>query len=180
MVTPPSSRRNGEALVACAPILTRYIRRRVRSAEEAAELFQEVSLLVLRTPRAPDDDSCFVAWCKGLARNTLAHHYRGKLRRAIFLERAEPEAAALLGWLPGDPEHEALTRQRLQRLFAEVDESAVRLMLERYLLGKSAEEIASRLAQSPASIRMRLMRARSALLRGDTSTDGWLRKELCP
>jgi RNA polymerase sigma-70 factor, ECF subfamily len=180
MVTPPSPRRNSEALVACAPILTRYIRRRVRSDEEAADLFQEVSLLVLRTMRSPDDDSCFVAWCKGLARNTLAHHYRGKLRRAILLERAEPEAAAFLGSLPGDPEHEALTRQRLERLFAEVDHSAARLMLERYLLGKSAEEIARRLAQSPASIRMRLMRLRTALLRGDTSTTAGRRKSVSP
>jgi RNA polymerase sigma factor (sigma-70 family) len=173
MGTPPRSDRRGEELVACAPSLARYIRRRVRTEEEAAEVFQDVCLLVLRTRRSPDDDSCFVAWCKGLARNTLAHFYRGKLRRAVLLDRAEPEAAALLGSLPEDPERQTLTRQQLERLFAETDESAVRLMLERYLLGKSAEEIAHRLAQSPASIRMRLMRIRTALLRSNAGLDGW-------
>jgi RNA polymerase sigma factor (sigma-70 family) len=169
MIDPSSSERHGAALVACATILARYIRRRVRSDEEAAEVFQEVSLLVLRTPRPRGSDGCFVAWCKGLARNTLAHHYRTKHRRALLLDRAEPEAATLLGWVPGDPEQQAQTKEQLERLFAGVDENAARLMLERYLLGESAEEIASRLALSPAAIRMRLMRARTALRRGDPS-----------
>jgi RNA polymerase sigma factor (sigma-70 family) len=166
MVSPSSPERH-EALVACASTLARYIRRRVRSDEEAAEVFQEVSLLVLRTPRSRADHGCFVAWCKGLARNTLAHHYRGKQRHAVLLGRAEPEAAAFHGWAPVDPEEQALTRERLERLFAGVDEKVTRLMLERYLLGESAEEIARRLAQSPAAIRMRLMRVRAALRRGD-------------
>ena len=165
------TRQQSEAFLACSPVIVRYIRRRVGDAEEAAEVFQDVSLLVLRTPRLTSDQSCFIAWCMGLARNTLAHHYRTKRRRAALLDRAEPEGAELLGQAPSDPEQQIAHRQQLSRLLSGVDERSRLLVLERYLLGKSAEEIASLSTLSATAVRMRLMRARTALLRGDTHHD---------
>jgi len=71
----------------------------------------------------------------------------------------------LMGRRVLDPERALTVREALGKVFERVDEKSERLILERYLLGQSAQEIAERLAQSPTAIRMRLMRLRSAAKR---------------
>ena len=150
----------------CADAIARYIRRRVRDEDLAAELFQEVSILLLGQLSEPPIGQAFDAWGRGVARNVLAHHFRKQRRQASLLNRAEPEGYTLLAQAPHDPEHSFATRELLTRLFAGIDERSRRLMVERYLVGRSADEIAEQAEQSPSSVRMKLMRVRGAVRRG--------------
>lgn len=157
----------------CADSIARYIRRRVKNDDEAAELFQEVSILLLGQLGEPPAGQSFDGWCRGIARNVLAHHFRTQRRQASLLHRAEPEAHTLLAQAPHDPEHTFATRELLTRLFAEVDEHSRRLLVARYLMGHSADEIAEQAEQSPTSVRMKLMRVRGAVRKGRPKADSW-------
>lgn len=141
--------------------LRAYIRRRVRDAAEAEEIFQELSLVVLRHRSGPKDMARFTAWCHALARHLLAHHFRSKRRRASLLSRVELESAGFETSHRVDPERAASARELLGLLGNRLDPKARELLSLRYLLGESAEEIALRLDQSPTAVRMRLMRLRS-------------------
>jgi RNA polymerase sigma factor (sigma-70 family) len=170
---PSSVTHNFSQFMECAASIGRYIRRRVRDRDEAAELFQEVSILLLSRPGAPPAGQRFDSWCRGVARNVVAHHFRRQRRQASLLHRAKPEGHTLLAQAPHDPESSFATRELLDRLFADIDERSRRLMLERYMLGRSAEEIAQQAEQSPTSVRMKLMRVRGAVLRVWPAADSW-------
>ena len=154
---------NFSQFMRCADGVSGYLRRRVRNPEVAAELFQEVSIVVLRHPGAPAEGQSFCAWFRGIARNAVAHHFRHQRRQASLLSRAEPEAHSLLAQAPHDPERSFEVRELLDHILTGVDERSRKLMVERYLLGRSTKEIAHGAAQSPTAIRMKLMRARDAL-----------------
>lgn len=95
----------------------------------------------------------------------LAHHFRAKRRRANLLTRVELEYARSEESPGPDPERAATARETLRILGSELDPSASELLLQRYFLGQSAEEIGQELEQSPTTVRMRLMRLRSAVKR---------------
>jgi RNA polymerase sigma-70 factor, ECF subfamily len=168
---PPNISDNFSQFLDCADAIARYIRRRVRDDDEAAELFQEVSILLLGPLGEPPTGQNFDAWCRGVARNVLAHHFRKQRRQASLLNRAEPEGHTLLAQAPHDPEHAFATRELLTRLFADIDERSRGLMIERYLMGRSADEIAAEAEQSPSSVRMKLMRVRGAVRKGGRTAD---------
>lgn len=164
---------NFSQFLECADSIARYIRRRVKDDDEAAELFQEVSILLLGQLGEPPAGQGFDAWCRGIARNVLAHHFRTQRRQLSLLNRAEPEAHTLLAQPPHDPEHTFATRELLTRIFAGVDEHSRRLLVARYLMGHSADEIAEQAEQSPTSVRMKLMRVRGAVRKGRPKADSW-------
>ena len=167
---PSSPNDNLNQFLDCAGSIARYVRRRVKDADAAAEIFQDVSLLVLRRQTALAGGD-FYAWCHGVARHAIARHFRKERRQASLLTRVEPEGHALLAQAPHDPESSFATRELLDQIFTGVDERSRRLMIERYLLGRSAEEIAERAAQSPSAVRMKLMRVRGAVLKGRRRAD---------
>jgi len=143
-----------------------YIRRRIQNAAEAEEVFQDLSLLVVRHHTGPRDLEHFSAWCHSLARHVLAHHFRSKRRRANLLSRVELERIVFETSHRIDPERAASARQQLRMMQDNLDPQARDLLSQRYLLGKSTQEIARRLEQSPTAIRMRLMRLRARAKRG--------------
>jgi RNA polymerase sigma factor (sigma-70 family) len=144
-----------------AKSLRAYIRRRVDDLTEAEEVFQDLSLIVLRHRSGPKDMERFNAWCHALARHVLAHHFRTKRRRANLLSRVELESAGFETSHRVDPERAASARELLRILGKRLDPKAQELLSQRYLLGESTEEIALRLEQSPTAVRMRLMRLRT-------------------
>ncbi|HWZ92351.1 MAG TPA: sigma-70 family RNA polymerase sigma factor [Polyangiaceae bacterium] len=144
-----------------AKSLYAYIRRRVDDQTDAEEVFQDLSLLVLRHRSGPKDVERFNAWCHCLARHVLAHHSRAKRRRANLLSRVELESAGFVTCHRLDPERAASARELLRILGKRLDPQARELLSQRYLLGESSEEIALRLEQSPTAVRMRLMRLRT-------------------
>jgi RNA polymerase sigma-70 factor, ECF subfamily len=148
-----------------AKSLRAYIRRRVCDATEADEVFQELSLIVIRDRSDFRDIERFPAWYRALARNVLAHHFRSERRRAGLLSRVELEAASSNTTHCLDPERSVSAREILSTLATRLEPDARELLLQRYLLGESAQEIALRLEQSPSAVRVRLMRLRSLVKR---------------
>ena len=148
-----------------AKTLNAYIRRRVADSAEADEIFQELSLVVLRHATGPDEVENFSAWCHSIARHVVAHHFRAKRRRARLLDRVELEGFACESSQCLDPERAASARELLKLVGKRLDPQSRELLSQRYLLGESTGEIAEPLAQSEASVRMRLMRLRSAAKR---------------
>lgn len=173
MRDPASINDNFSRFLGCAKSIARYIRRRVKDPEVAAELFQDVSILLLAQPGAAPAGQDFERWCRGIARNVLAHHFRTQRRQVALLNRAEPEGHTLLAQAPHDPEHTFATRELLTRIFDNIDERSRGLMIERYLMGRSADEIAKQAAQSPTSVRMKLMRVRGAVKSVRPKADSW-------
>lgn len=55
--------------------LNAYIRRRVGDSPEADEIFQELSLVVLRHATGRDEVENFSAWCHAIARHVVARHF---------------------------------------------------------------------------------------------------------
>jgi RNA polymerase sigma factor (sigma-70 family) len=156
-----SSQERWRLFLGNAKVLRAFIRRRVRDPAETDEVFQELSLVVLRHCSDPKEIEQFTAWCHALTRNVLAHHFRTKRRRANLLSRLELERVAFETRYEVDPERSASARELLVRLKKRLDPRARDLLSLRYLLGESTEEIAMRLERSPTAVRMRLMRLRS-------------------
>lgn len=138
--------------------LRSYIRRLVRDASDADDIVQDVSLIALDKTRRPEDARQLMAWCKGLARNVVAHFYRTQLRRRKHL--AEYALATATRRNVAVPEDVVAVRELVGNAVSSLDERSVELLRDRYVLEKTAVEIADRVGGSPAAIRMKLMRLR--------------------
>jgi RNA polymerase sigma factor (sigma-70 family) len=150
-----------ERLIRCLPMLRTYVRRLVGDSDTASEVLQNVSVTILTTTGSPTDVGGFSAWCRGVARNVAAYELRSRRRLQHILPVGDDLAEA-----PdpiADPEDNAASRTNLERLTGHLDPTAFELLYRRYVLGESAKDLATELAQSPAALRMRLMRLRSHL-----------------
>jgi RNA polymerase sigma factor (sigma-70 family) len=142
-------------------MLRSYIRRFVRDPQDAADILQEVGLLVVQMDGAPVEARHFAGWCRIVARNVIAHFHRSRQRRNNLLAALESSHPPLRG----TPEDLAAARELVAGAFDGLDEQSRDLLVIRYVFEENASEIAERLRQSPASVRMRLMRLRGTLKR---------------
>jgi RNA polymerase sigma factor (sigma-70 family) len=159
--------RRAERLIRCLPMLRAYVRRLVGDSEVARDVLQNVSVTILTIAESPADIAGFSAWSRGVARNVAAYELRSRRRAQTVLPVGDDLADApdpLAG-----PEDNAASRNKLQRLAGGLDPQAIELLFRRYVLGESAKDLANELAQSPAALRMRLMRLRT-LLRANRRT----------
>jgi len=156
-----TSPEQAERLIRCLPMLRGYVRRLVSDRDIASDVLQNVSLTILSTPGSPEDIAGFSAWCRGVARNVAAYELRAR-RRASHIFPVGDALAQAPDPEP-DPENNTASRTNLERLAEHLDAGAVELLFRRYVLGESAKDLAIELAQSPAALRMRLMRLRSHL-----------------
>lgn len=146
------------------PQVAAYVRSLIASHEDAADVLQELSLALLLRGGAPAEPTDLLRWCRGTARNLALHHWRSARRHSeIFSSRLEHEHADTV-------EHSSLERAvvdrvSIMRCLRCLDGHSRRLLLLRYVAGKTSAEIARRSHQSPAAVRMRLMRVREDLRR---------------
>lgn len=154
-------------------LLLGYVFALVGDRSDAEDILQEVGVVALTRAEAPDEPAAFSAWCRGVARNLVLHHWRTKRRRP----QAAPEALFDLAdqaYAEADQHSDAWERQRraLARCFERLGSHARDLLSWRYVDDLSADEIARRQGKTGVSVRMKLMRIRKALLRCmDRSTE---------
>ena len=143
------------------PMLRAYIRRLVRNDESAQEVMQETCFRVLRSEAAPEDGDRFSAWCRGVARHVAAREHR-KIRRDAGELVSEDEADKTPD-PRGTPENYVYACEKLAQATVELDNDGVELLVRRYVYEEKVSDLADERALSPAALRMRLMRLRSAL-----------------
>jgi RNA polymerase sigma factor (sigma-70 family) len=150
-----------ELLEACLPSLMTYVRRLVGDPEVARDVMQNVSVTVLTAAEAPSNDGQFAAWCRGVARNLAAYERRTRRRSQAMI--AEEELEKVRPDTETNPEESTNSRKVLRSLVGELEAGEFELLVRRYVLEEDSNELASDLEQSPAALRMRLMRLRAIL-----------------
>ncbi len=138
----------------------RYLRVRLQSEEDAADLTQQVFLKALNAlPRYQSRHTPFAAWLFTIARHILADRFR---RRPVIL----PLEAA--GDLLSDHEMEAALLQResieqLALLLNSLTPDARDLLALRFAAGLTTPEIAAILGKRPEAVRKSLSRLLQSL-----------------
>jgi DNA-directed RNA polymerase specialized sigma24 family protein len=156
-LAPPSSSRWNQFLDQRAS-LAKLVRLLVGNPDDAADLLQDVSLLILNHPTGPRDPTCFPAWCRALARNVAANHWRAANRRAahtLFVDPGSVETETGLA----SPELMTVCREQLGPL-RDLDAPSLELLIRRHIFGETATELARSYHCSPTAIRMKLKRLR--------------------
>jgi RNA polymerase sigma-70 factor (ECF subfamily) len=145
-------------------MLMDYVRGLVRDPHDADDLFQEVGVKILAKSSVPQGDAAFAAWARGVARNTVLHHWRAKRRRRVIpssrlldvVDRAYQEADA--------GADEMTDRRRvLEDCIRGVPEKTRKILKMRYCEGLKSATIAERLRSTATAVRMTISRVRREL-----------------
>lgn len=158
----PDSTRRSELLVRCIPMLRSQVRRLVSDRESAHDLLQEVILTILSDTACPEDTAHFAEYCRSIANDVAAREQYGSDVQAAFPESLSDDELPEPPDPLGDPEHAADTREELARAVDRLKDDALELLVRRYVFEENANELARAMAKSPAALRVRLMRLRSA------------------
>jgi RNA polymerase sigma factor (sigma-70 family) len=143
------------------PMLRAFVRRFVSDREQASEVLQEVSVQIL-AGQGPAEPERFAAWCRGVARHVISHQWRLR-RRALAEMPLEAELMDEISNPFADPEGNLDARVWMARIIDGLDTEGLELLYRRYVLEETGKELADELSQSPAAVRMRLMRLRTAV-----------------
>ena len=167
--------RNGDAAAFGAlydryqPEIVRYLTNRVRDAEAAEDLAQQVFLKAWQAiPRYQQRGAPFKAWLYRMAHNQMVDHFRSR-RVTTDLEGVE---------LPEEPEAEARVLQqelygRLRHALERLSEDHQQVLVLRFLMEKSAREIGEIMGRKEVTVRGLQLRALRAL-RSEIETMGGL------
>lgn len=143
-------------------------RRHFRDSGVADEVAQEVFVQLFRSIANFRGDSSLRTWVLAVTRNQIRVYMRNESRRkqrsAILVSPELLEAEQAIG--DPDPflfEDAKLERAALQRCLAKLAERPRRIVEDFYFNGRSAESLAADRQQTPAAIRMLLMRVRKKL-----------------
>jgi RNA polymerase sigma-70 factor, ECF subfamily len=140
-----------------------YLRTRTASADDAADLLQQVFLQALdRIDQYKPKQGPFVAWLFGIARHVASNHNRR--RRPTVPWDLVPEVLRPIS--NDDPESHALHNESLARLsdiFASLDRDRRELLVLRYVVGLSFAEIGPIVGKSEAATRQQVSRLLRAL-----------------
>jgi RNA polymerase sigma-70 factor (ECF subfamily) len=142
--------------------LSAYIRKLVSNPADVADLLQEVGLVVLYHADVPSDARQFSAWCRGVARNVVSHHWRSARRHSEVFSVTDVASETPDVGVRSTEDLMAL-RRALVECLDELDDQSRMLLALRYRDGKTSGEIARQLRQSPGAVRMKIMRVRETL-----------------
>ena len=139
-----------------------YLESLLSSREDAADLLQDVGMVLLARDQVPPDEATFVCWCRGIARNLALHHWRAAHRYNEVFADSDPEAVesdAASEWL----EEGVADRESVCACLRDLDEQTRSMLIKRYVDEETSREIGRELRQSPAAVRMKIKRARAAI-----------------
>ncbi len=146
-------RHRSELLVRCVPMLRATLRELLEDQELESEALQEVIVRVLSAHVAPEDLPTFADHSRRIAMDVA--------RRAALVG-AEPEFGDEPEDPWSDPEGAVDTREQLELLLHNLGEDGRELLVRRYVFGENASELAFSRSQTPAALRVRLMRLRGS------------------
>ena len=151
-----------------APALLAYFERRVRPAEDAADLLSETMIVAWRRADVvPADEQQARMWLFGVARNTLSTHRRGQGRRDALTDElrsqlsTQPKTASIRGRHEEDPRVDMV--RELVAALPEVDREIFALVIWD---GFSLADVAEILAMPAGTVRSRYSRARANVRNG--------------
>jgi len=136
------------------PQLEAYVRQLVPDPEDAADLVQDVALVVMNQRSSPRNEARFSSLCRGIARHLLLHRQRENNRRQ------HAGWAPTTGTLEADPITSTAT---VHELLEGMDDTSRSLLIGRVLMGESSRQVAGRLHVSAPAVRMRLKRLRDRM-----------------
>lgn len=145
--------------------LRRVIARYVRDAANVDDVFQEVSLKVLRRLDSVRDLAALRGWLFQLARNACLDFLRREDRRQAISQEALSDHSAV-GELGRNPGEMFLTRERVdavRRALERLPASQREVITLRIDEGLDHEAIAARLGISRQAVEVRLCRGRATL-----------------
>ncbi len=145
-----------------APRIRLYGLRHLRDESAAADLVQEVLLILLAAVRDGrlTDPAAIDRFAFGTSRNLVARFRRGEHRTRNFERAAEP---LLESGLP--PAYSAIDAARLAACLGQVDARGQRVVLRTFQDEASAEELAAELGTTPGNVRVIRHRVLAALQR---------------
>src|SRR5450631_2662899 len=152
----------GALLIDCMPRLRAFVHRIVGDRETENELLQEISLRAL-AGEGPCEADFFLAWSCGIARNVIGIEWRRRRRARAELPIEDDAVADVLFDPAAHLDNCVAARESLLQAMNDLDPEGLDLLIQRYILGKPGKDLAEELEVSPAALRMRLMRLRSAL-----------------
>lgn len=149
------------------PVVVRYVRARIGSAERsglsADDVAQEVCLAAIQAlPRYQDQGRPFLAFVYGIASHKVADAHRAAARNRSEPTEVVPERYSL----EAGPEQMALqsdSAARMNRLLAVLPEKQREILTLRIVVGLSAEETADAVGSTPGAVRVAQHRALARL-----------------
>lgn len=151
-----------EALVrACGARVLAYLCRRLPSAEDAADAYQDTLTTAWRKVHtAPTDPTEALPWLLAVARRTAANHRRASTRRLAATDRLAVELAAGGGGGVAALGVDDTATARVTEVVATLGEDDREVVALTYWDGLTADQVAVVLGVRPATVRKRLERAR--------------------
>ena len=156
-----------EVVETIRPIVVRYVRARIGSAERvglsADDVAQEVCLAAIQAlPRYQDQGRPFLAFVYGIASHKVADAHRAAGRN-----RSEPTAEVPERFsLDDGPEQMAInsdSKARMEKLLAVLPDKQREILTLRIVVGMSAEETAEAVGSTPGAVRVAQHRALARL-----------------
>jgi RNA polymerase sigma-70 factor (ECF subfamily) len=142
--------------------LYRYAVSLVLDHDTAADMVQDAFVRAYINLRTCRDHDRFRAWLFQTLRHRCLDHLKEASRKNIPLEQAGPIADGAEG--PADRMERAGLRQEIKRALATLSDSQREAFLMHYVEGLSYEAMAELLDASVSALKMRVMRAREALV----------------
>jgi RNA polymerase sigma factor (sigma-70 family) len=136
-------------------LIRRAARRFAATTDDADDIVQDTAVVVFAHDQGPPDAERFVGWCCTVARH-LALHRRRSEARAVDLKECFQHYS--MAFADHDPERTLAAQSLLETGLDRLDEEALSLLWNRFVLEETSVEVASRLNISAMAVRMRLSR----------------------
>jgi len=142
------------------PRVRAFALRRTRDAALAADVAQDVTMIVIEALREGrvEDPSRLAAFALGVARNVVVAAQRGERRRSALLEQFAPTLAEV-----ATIEEHGVDRAKLEGCMNKLPPRARTILSLTFFADRSADEIARELASEAGAVRVARHRALAAL-----------------
>ena len=150
-----------EIYQAYSGLILAYAARRTGDVSDASDVVAETFTVAWRRLEDIPAGEQARPWLYGVARRVLANQRRSAKRRRRLHDRLQSEPSGLVGSEPSDSDSPELAH--IAEAFAQLTEDDRELLTLLAWDGLSREEIAAVLGCSPATVRVRLYRARKRL-----------------